>query len=742
MAVLASSLLAGSGGETGAPIRAGRIPPPAEGFLARTETAPRLPSALAGGAIVVLAPERPGTESKPWFPSISTSSAADATGHAGASEGWACVTGKTQIAAAYADWLHRSGTAIIWADAGSRVSVLAGYATAAASVGVGTGEGADVAARRLLAVLGLATEPWLVVLDGLQDAADVQGLIPSGPAGMTLITTADARLIPDSWGAVTLGVSPFSAREAMSYVRDRLTSDLAQRAGMFDLVTEIGGEPAALAQACGVIAGAQTSCRQYAERLVARRGQIAQAAGAVPSAAAITFTLGVERADQLDAAAWPILAVAAALDSQQIPWVVFGASTIAGFVTGNANPDLPAVFDSLRLLAHLGLVSLDSEPDGPVVRASRPVLDAVRSALSPDDYDLTQAAAVAGLTEAWTRDEPSAALGCKLATCSLNLWRVMGDRLWSAGACPPLLHRAGDFMITAGMLSAALNCWLDLAAAAERLLDPDHPDRLMISRRLAALLLAVGEPAQAAMRYELIFNQLARSLGADHPAPVAAELDLGRSLAAAGQFHRGVAVLEDAATGHAQLLGPDHPETVAATEALAAACVQAAEMRRAIVLYQRVLADRLRLQGARHPDAIAARHRLARAYLAAGDAKAAVSEGKKVVADRQRELGEDHLDTIAAIGDLGTALLAAGKLTPATQMLEQAEAGYEQILGADHRDTLARRADLARAYNSIGWIVDAAVLLRDTAERCDRLLPRGDPLTTSVHELLAGLPDR
>jgi tetratricopeptide (TPR) repeat protein len=742
MAVLRPSLSAASGNGTGAPVRAGRIPSPADGYLPRTDTPPGLPSALVAGATVVLVPQRSGTESKPRSPGPSTGEVVGATGHGSVIEDWACVTGKTQIAAAYADWLHRSGTAIIWADAGSRVSILAGYATAAAPFGVGAGQGADVAARHLLAVLALATDPWLVVLDGMRDPEDLRSLIPSGPAGMTLITTADARLIPDSWRAMTLAVSPFSAREAMSYVRDRLKSDLDQRTGMIDLVTEIGGQPSALAQACGVIAVSQMSCRQYAHTLVTRRDQMTRAAGVVPSAAAVTFTLAVERAYQLDAATWPVLAVAAALDGQPIPWTVFAASAIAGFVTGDARADLPAVTGTLRLLAQLGLASLDPEPDGQVVRISQPVLAAVRAALSRDDYDRTLAAVVGGVTEAWPDDEPSAWLRAMLASSSLNLWRAAGDRLWADGTCPPLLHRVGDFLISAGMLSAALTFWRHLAAAAERLLEPGHPDTLMISGKLAGLLLVAGEPAQAAMRYELIFNQLSRSLGADHAAPIAAQLDLGNSLAAAGQFHRAIAVLEQAVAGYTRVLGPGHPETIAATEHLAASCVQATELPRAISLYQGVLADRLRLHGARHPEAMAARHRLARAYLAAGDAKAAVSEGRKVVAERQRELGGDHLDTITAIGDLGTALLTAGRLTQAVQMLEQAEAGSEQILGPDHRETLARRADLARAYNSIGWIVDAAVLLRDTAERCDRLLPEGDPLTTCVHELLAGVPDR
>jgi tetratricopeptide (TPR) repeat protein len=744
--VLPSSPVASGGAPGGqrpaGPVRAGLVPALADGFCPREEAVPGLSSALIPGALVALVPERSGEPGRAWPPGRSAAGQAGGTGDAGVIADWASVTGKTQIAVAFAHSLHRSGATIIWADASSRASVLASYATAAVALGGGPGRGADAAARHLLTVLAEAGQPWLVVLDGLRDPADIESLIPRGPAGMTLITTADVRLIPGSWHAEIAAVSPFSAREAMSYVRGRLTSDSEQRVGMIGLVTEIGGEPAALAQASGVVAASRMSCREFADVLIIRREQMARGAGAVPPVAAVTFALAVERAHQFDGAAWPALTIAAMLDGQRIPSAVFDTSVVARYMTGEPEPAASATAGTLRLLAQVGLVSVDAAPDGPVVRISQPVSVAVRTALSRDDHDRALATAVSGVTEAWPDDEPPVLLGCMLASCSVSLWRAARDRLWADGNCPPLLRRAGDFLISAGMLGPALAFWDDLAATAERLLAPDHPDALMIAGRIAGLHLAGGEPARAVPFYERIFNQLARRFGADHAAPIAARLDVGRALTAAGQFDEAVAVLDLAAAGYELVLGRDHLDTLAATEQLAAACGRAGAHARAITLYQRALADRLRLQGARHPDAIAARQRLAGAYLAAGDAKAAISHGKQVVADRRRELGEDHLDTVAAIGDLGAAHRAAGRAPQAVQLLEQARAGYERILGADHPETLACRVHLVRAYNALGWIGDAAVLLHDTAQRCDRVLPPGDPLTLAVRELLASAAGR
>ncbi len=68
---------------------------------------------------------------------------------------------------------------------------------------------------------------------------------------------------------------------------------------------------------------------------------------------------------------------------------------------------------------------------------------------------------------------------------------------------------------------------------------------------------------------------------------------------------------------------------------------------------------------------------------------------------------------------------------------EQARSGYERVLGPDHPDTLAVRLRLARAYYDVGRLGDARTLLRDTVDRCERVLPPGDQLTSQVRATLA-----
>jgi len=61
------------------------------------------------------------------------------------------------------------------------------------------------------------------------------------------------------------------------------------------------------------------------------------------------------------------------------------------------------------------------------------------------------------------------------------------------------------------------------------------------------------------------------------------------------------------------------------------------------------------------------------------------------------------------------------------------------VLGADHPDTLARCMNLAHLYYAVGRVGDAVALLHDTALRCERVLPYGDPLTQAVHQSLVNI---
>lgn len=706
------------------PVRAGVVPPLADGFSTRPESAPRLGAALVPGSAVALVPGRGG---------------------GAGSRDWLGACGKTQLAAFYAEslWRSREVDLLAWVPATSRAAVLAVYAEAAeAALGTDPGADAGAAATRFVSWLGETRRRWLVVLDDLSGTADLAGLWPAGPAGQVLITATSPAVLPGEHRALVLPVGAFSSREALSYLMGRLTADPDQRLGAIDLVEELGCEPMALAQASGVIATSSLSCRDYQGYFTARRDELAATAGSKPPAAAVSWLFSVEQADRLapGGAAQPVLALAALLDGHGMPATVFSTPAAGPYLASGGTPAAAArdlAWSTLPILERTALLALDRSVSPPSVRISPVIQAAIRAVMPPAMHDRAVRAAADALVEVWPADEPPW-LGAMLRSCATSLQKQAGNLLL-AGGCHPLLMRAGQSLAQARLAGPAVGYWRELAAASEAILGPGHPDTKAIDGRLADAYLAAGQSAEAVTWFQRVLADRVTALGVNHPGPVAARRDLGQALLADGQSAEAVTVLAGAVADYDRILGPDHLDTISTREELGAAYQAAGRTSDAIPLYRRALNDRERAQGARHPDTLTTRQKLADTYLADGRLKDAISHYKKVLADRERVLGPDHLDTISARGNLGSAYHSAGKMASAVQLYEQTCASYQRVLGPDHPDTLARCANLASAYYSVGRLTDALTLLRDTVSRCERSLPPGDPLTVAVRTSLTNL---
>ena len=661
--------------QVGWPVRSGTVPALAEDFIDRPATAPDLGAALRPGTTVALVP-------------------AQAT--ADGAQDWLASCGKTQLAVAYAQalWRAREVHLLIWVVATSRASVLSGYVEAAVAViGADPAADAESVAARFLGWLGETRRPWLVVLDDLSDAADLDRLWPRGPAGRVLITTANSATLPSDHVTRALPVGAFSTRESLSYLRGRLTADPDQRLGAIDLVEDLGCQPLALSQASVVIAGSGLSCQDYRDYFVRRRERLAAAGGSPPAAAAITWTISLEQADQVlpGGDTRSLLALAALLDGHGIPGAVFTTSAASRYLAGDhagelADPERAR--RGLLVLERAGLLTIDVAAAQPIVRVKPVIQAAVRTAMPRGVFYRAARAGADALLEVWPADDMEAWLAGDLRRCGSSLQQAAGDLLCADG-CHPLLLRVGRSMESARLTGPAVAYWSELAEVSHRVLGPSHPDTLAVSQQLANAYLAAGRAAEACPWFQWIATDRARVLGPDHPDTIAARRNLGHALVAANQLRDALPLLEGADGDYERVRGADHVDTLDGRDELAAAYHAAGQFPDAIRLYQRTLADRERIQGPKHPDTMATRQKLADAYLADGRFKDAISHYKRVLADRERALGPDHMDTIAARGNLGGAYHSAGRMASALQLYEQTCAGYERVLGADHPDTLA-----------------------------------------------------
>src|SRR5260370_39584782 len=150
--------------------RVGEVPPLAEGFTDRPDTARGIMDAVVPGSVMALGPGSTFAEGP---------------------SNWLGACGKTQIAAAIAEALWRSGDidALVWISATNRASVPSGFLQApAAATGLEPTGAAQSVAARFISWLAETSQLWLVVLDDLPETADLEGLWPEGPAGRGLGT--------------------------------------------------------------------------------------------------------------------------------------------------------------------------------------------------------------------------------------------------------------------------------------------------------------------------------------------------------------------------------------------------------------------------------------------------------------------------------------------------------------------------------------------------------------------------
>ena len=520
-------------GQAGRRFRVGEVPPLAEGYTERPDTARGIIDTLVPGSTLALVPD---------------------TASAEGSLNWRGACGKTQTAVIIAESLWRSGAidALIWISATNRAAVLSRYVQAsAAATGIEPTGTAESVAARFISWLGMTSQPWLIVLDDVLEPADLDGLWPEGPTGRVLITCTQSSAASARPGTHVVPIGSFSVREALNCLTERLSINPAQHHGAVDLIEALGREPLAVAQVSSVLANSHLSYRDYRDYFARRRQQIGMAAGEVPSAAAVTWTLSLGQAELLlpGASVRLMLVLLALLDGHGIPGSVFSAPSVAAYLGGAVLPSSSAVdpkpaCEALLAMERAGLINLDRAVTPPTILMSSVLQAAIRLAAPANVQDPAARAAASALLEAWPADEPEPWTAASLRANAASLQACAADVLWAEG-CHPLLLRAGRSLDAARLVGSAVEYWQDLAVRCETELAPCHPDALVVAAQLAAAYLAAAYlaaaylaaaylaanyAAEAVRWYQSVLAMRGRDLAAGHPAIVAARVSLAKAL--------------------------------------------------------------------------------------------------------------------------------------------------------------------------------------------------------------------
>jgi tetratricopeptide (TPR) repeat protein len=716
----------------------GVIPPLADAYRQRLETGPDLRSALRPGETVVL-------------------TQAEKTVAAPAGQGG---TGTTQLAAEYARavWTSRTADLIAWVTATGREAIVSGFAQAADTVGAALpDDDAETAAARFVRWLARTERSWVLILDHLTAAADLEDLWPAGPAGRVIITTALTELtLRESAaghrrGTRIVPVSGFSRRESVFYLASWLTAD--QQLGGIDLAEDLDDLPLGLAQATAVMSLTGLGCQEYRALLAERRKHMPAVLG-VSAALLATTSLAVGYADrqQPEGMAWPALALAAMLDPYGIPEAVLTSPAACGYITGQPDTQKDAqnlAHAALTALAAAGLISVDPESLVRTVRLHPAVRTAVRALVSPAALRPAVLAAADALMQVWPepghRDQAfrdcAAAVGVAAETVPQTGPQQdhAGPRspLWQPDAHPLLLRR-GLSLEDSGLDGAAISYWQRLGATSIRLLGSGHASTAAARDGLAAAYESAGRSREAIAMFQNALADRTRTQGPDAPTTIAARGRLAHAYLSAGQPAAAIPLYEQAVGDSHRQSEPGHAAILTMRAQLAYAYAAADRGRDALAAYASLATDAEGMLGAGHPVTMDARASLAGAYLASGKAKNAIQQHTRMLADQEAIHGHDHPDTITARANLASALRRSGKQKDAITQYEQVLADRERTVGPDHPDTIAARANLAFGYRSAGLLRDAIPVYIQTLVDRQRISGTDHAYTRTARSSLGG----
>ncbi|MEV7046192.1 NB-ARC domain-containing protein [Amycolatopsis sp. NPDC051061] len=471
------------------PHRAGIPPQQAAAFQDRSGTARLLGQALQSGNVAVLT----------GHPRV----------HTGVVSGLGGV-GKTQVALDYAERLWTAGEVDVWVwvTAGSREAIVSSYARLATDLTGVEDTDPEHGAQRLLEWLAATPARWLIVLDDVQNPADLRGLWPpAAPAGQVVVTTRRRDASLRGHGRCLVEVDVFTPAEAEAYLRAALADQPHLAEGAAELATELGCLPLAVAQAAAYMLDRALPCTDYRARWTSCRRSLAlllPEPDGLPdehhATVATTWSLSVEQANRLEPAgiAGALLEVASMLDPNGIPAALFTTPTVTDLLSSHTGREVDAeqAHDGLGCLHRLNLITLDPSSDTRTVQVHALVQRATRDALTAPQLRALAGAAADALLGIWPDTERDTTLGQVLGANTDALTETAGEHLWEPDG-HTVLFRAGTSLGNRGLFAEARNHFLRLHATATEQLGSDHPDTLTARHYLARWRGEAGDPAGA-----------------------------------------------------------------------------------------------------------------------------------------------------------------------------------------------------------------------------------------------------
>ncbi|MEV6907047.1 tetratricopeptide repeat protein [Amycolatopsis sp. NPDC051071] len=644
-------------------------------------------------------------------------------------------TGKSTLAARFAE-LHEDRFDLVWwVSADSEAALTTGLADLAVSLEPAAAS-APLEQRVDMALRWLATHPsWLLVLDNLTAPSDADVVLSRVRTGTVVITSRRGT----GWEGIPAipinMLKPDEARQLLAWTVNADWPD-ADLDGAAQLCEELGWLPLAIHQAGAYIAQTRITPTAYLTLLTHYPARMFTATGESGDAQRTMARIWHVTLDKLadTPRAEELLRRLAWCAPTSIPRNLLTAAT-------SADDHLDLIHATGRLAAY-SMITLDPDTISVhrLVQAVTRTPDPADQHRQPDNIaqarDTTAAALVAPLIDTDPHMPASWSTFRLVLPHARALLGYAFSGLDTVSVCE-LASRIGSYQLDQGDTTTAVAYHTRAAQGFYRLLGADHPNTLNSRSNLASAYQDNGDLARAIPLFEAALADAERVFGPD----AQETLDFLHNLAGAyrtdGDLDRAIPLFETVLTSREQVLGKSHPATFVCRSNLAAASEASGDLSRAISLNESLVADRTQTLGPHHPHTLISRNNLAGSYQAAGDLEHAIPLLQSVLADLEHVLGVDHPTTMTTRHNLAEVYHRSGNPDPAIPLLESTVAGYERALGADHPKSLACRLCLAAACRDAGDLDRAISLYEAALLSCEDALGSSDLQTLTCRNELA-----
>jgi tetratricopeptide (TPR) repeat protein len=657
--------------------------------------------------------------------------------------------GKTSVALMLARRARRRGTAVWWISAATVTSLHTGMRHLASRLGAIDGEidrawsGVDSATDLVWRLLNKRARPWLLVIDNADEPqalasngrrlAEGTGWLrpPATRSGHVVVTTRDGN--QDTWGSwCRLHPVPMLSVAVGARVLLKLAGPRAGSAEDAEaLARRLGGLPLALHLAGYYLAATAAvpwdtptaTFSGYAEAFDA--GQVTELLG-THSADRSTD----EQSRQVIVQAWEsslnllegrglsqarrLLHLLSCFAEHPVPYQILLHTATMTAVGQFEGLDPPKLWQSLRELAHLGLIELVSDVgtdiDGnsrsqPLTLTIHPLVRQVsRAGTSQIDRtnDLALAADLLGRAadaEGLSAEDPTHwPLWQTLAPHAIHVLHELQAR---TGIDSNVLRRAGHTVNLAGIYLRCRGLHGQGESYQRAVIDVCQPvlgscDAVVLAARhsLASSLRDGGQLVEAEAAFRSVLSDRTRVLGRHHMHTLASRHMLGYVLWDLGRYDEAESEFRTVLDTVTRVHGPINLLAVNSGTLLAQLLQERDQLDEAETHQRRALETLRHMLSADHPRILNARVDLAAFRAVRGQVDEAEREYHEVLTRQQQVIGSDHPYTLITRHRLAQLLRDQGHLAAAETAYQAVLHDRLRVLGAEHPVTVATSNEL------------------------------------------------